>query len=346
MKIGDKLYSEKHGIVTITGKKYQMVGNKSVFVVKNEAGKEVKLSGTEIPLSDHFENVKTAEKLRSEEEARMENEEMNRKAKEEEDKAKESEDMAEEEKEKAEKEELIETIESIEEKTKDYTETFAEISKNIKDFSVKAEFNAVVKKLSEVKGSIEGLEKPKDYTEILDELVSVVSKIKLEVDLKPIEKKLTALLQKEFPAFPKFPEIPKFELPEVVKVDTGLKQTLEDVIEDGRIKVTVDRVGGGGGGFSDNRVADADSVIINPATEETLQSLLAASGGTIYNYVKMDEGATYTYIGYTNTTGWQIKRMTNADTSLLYADGLFSGTYADFDAAWAARASITYAYTT
>ena len=84
----------------------------------------------------------------------------------------------------------------------------------------------------------------------------------------------------------------------------------------------------------------------NPATEETLQSLLAASGGTTYNYVKMDEGATYTYFGYTNTTGWQIKRMTNADTSLLYADGLFSGTYADFDAAWAARASITYAYTT
>lgn len=83
-----------------------------------------------------------------------------------------------------------------------------------------------------------------------------------------------------------------------------------------------------------------------PATEETLQAVLAASGGTTYNYVKMDEGATYTYIGYTNTTGWQIKRMTNADTSLLYADGLFSGTYADFDAAWAARASITYAYTT
>ena len=84
----------------------------------------------------------------------------------------------------------------------------------------------------------------------------------------------------------------------------------------------------------------------NLATEETLQAVLAASGGTTYNYVKMDEGATYTYFGYTSTTGWQIKRMTNADTSLLYADGLFSGTYADFDTAWAARASITYAYTT
>lgn len=99
-------------------------------------------------------------------------------------------------------------------------------------------------------------------------------------------------------------------------------------------------------GVSITEIIGADGVLKNPATEETLQAVLAASGGTTYNYVKMDEGATYTYIGYTNTTGWQIKRMTNADTSLLYADGLFSGTYADFDAAWAARASITYAYTT
>ncbi len=111
--------------------------------------------------------------------------------------------------------------------------------------------------------------------------------------------------------------------------------------KEGRVLVEVDRTGGGGSG-----VINATGSPINPATEETLQSLLAASGGTTYNYVKMDEGATYTYIGYTSTTGWQIKRMTNADTSMLYADGLFSGTYADFDAAWAARASITYAYTT
>lgn len=285
MKIGDKLYSEKHGIVTITGKKYQMIGNKSVFVVKNEGGKEVKLSGNEIPLSDHFEGVKAAERLRSEEEALVAKEEEYRKEKEEKDKMKEEEEMAEEEKEKKEKGELIETIESIEEKTKDYTETFAEISKNIKDFSVKEEFDSVVKKLSEVKGSIDGLEKPKDYTGILDELVSVVSKIKLEVDLGPVEKKLNAILQKDFPAFPKFPEIPKFELPEVVKVETGLGAKLDDVIEDGRIKVTVDRVGVGGGGFTDNRVANSDSVIVNPATEEKQDRLLLVKnpGQTLYD---------------------------------------------------------------
>lgn len=338
MKIGDQLYSEKHGIVTITGKKYQMVGNKSVFVAKNEEGKEVKLDGTEIPLSDHFESIKTAEKLRSEEESRVEIEEMNRKAKEEEDKMKESEDMTEKEHEMAEKKELIETIESIEEKTKDYTETFAEISKSIKDFSVKKEFDSVVKKLSEVKSSIDSTEKPKDYTDILDELVAVVSKIKLEVDLGLVEKKLNAILQKDFPAFPKFPEIPKFELPEVVKVETGLGDKLDSVIEDGRIKVTVDRVGMGGGGFTDNRVADSDSVIINPATEETLQKL---SGDERTEVVV---SGLITYVGKAAMTAtvaqavWKIKKVDETTgVSITWADG-----NTNYDNIFNNYASLTY----
>lgn len=344
MKIGDQLYSEKHGIVTITGKKYQMVGNKSVFVAKNEEGKEVKLDGTEIPLSDHFESVQNEEKMQAEEKMKAHRAAMEAKMKEEENMKMEEEQMTEKEHEMAEKAELIETIESIEEKTKDYTETFAEISKNIKDFSVKEEFEAVVRKFSEIKGSIDGIEKPKDYTDLFEKLITVVSKIKLEADLGPVEKKLNAILQKDFPAFPKFPEIPKFELPEVVKVETGLGDKLDSVIEDGRIKVIVDRVGMGGGGFTDNRVADSDSVIINPATEETLQSLLAASGGGAYE-TRIDEvSATVSYIGKatpgaaTSAASWQITKLDETTGLVLsYADDVTT-----FTKIWDNRASYTY----
>lgn len=87
-----------------------------------------------------------------------------------------------------------------------------------------------------------------------------------------------------------------------------------------------------------------DGVLVNPATEETLQALLDASGGTSYNYIQSETGATYKYYGFSNLTGWQIKRKTLATGVWEIAYELFTETYADFDAAWADRASITYNY--
>lgn len=59
--------------------------------------------------------------------------------------------------------------------------------------------------------------------------------------------------------------------------------------------------------------------------------------------LRMDEGATYTYIGEaetgtaTSAAEWRIKRLTNADNTIVWADGNSS-----FDNIWDNRASLTY----
>ena len=59
--------------------------------------------------------------------------------------------------------------------------------------------------------------------------------------------------------------------------------------------------------------------------------------------IRIDEGATYTYIGLAapgaieGSASWRIKRMTNATTNILYADG-----NANFDNIWSNRASLIY----
>lgn len=59
--------------------------------------------------------------------------------------------------------------------------------------------------------------------------------------------------------------------------------------------------------------------------------------------IRIDEGATYTYIGHAATASaegdavWRIKRMTNADTTILWADGNGS-----FDNIWDDRTSLSY----
>lgn len=59
--------------------------------------------------------------------------------------------------------------------------------------------------------------------------------------------------------------------------------------------------------------------------------------------LRLDEGATYTYIGeaqpgaLTSAASWRIKRMTNSDSTIVWADGNNS-----FDNIWDNRASLTY----
>lgn len=87
---------------------------------------------------------------------------------------------------------------------------------------------------------------------------------------------------------------------------------------------------------------NTSSAQINPATEETAQAILAASGGASYS-TRYDEGATYTYIGSAvagsseASAVWQIKRMTNSNYTIVFADGdtLFNNI-------WANRASLSY----
>jgi hypothetical protein len=59
--------------------------------------------------------------------------------------------------------------------------------------------------------------------------------------------------------------------------------------------------------------------------------------------VRVDEGATYTYVGQSSPGAanadavWRIKRITNATTTITFADG-----NANFDNVWDNRASLTY----
>jgi hypothetical protein len=91
-------------------------------------------------------------------------------------------------------------------------------------------------------------------------------------------------------------------------------------------------------------IISKDGVLVNPATEETLQAVLAATGGTTYNYIQSEEGATYKYYGYSSSTGWQIKRKTLASGVWEIASGLFTGSYSTYDLAWADKAIITFNY--
>lgn len=70
-----------------------------------------------------------------------------------------------------------------------------------------------------------------------------------------------------------------------------------------------------------------------------------ANGETSGQYFtsRLDQGATYTYIGQADPgtleseSAWQIKRMTNSNNTILFADG-----NANFDNVWTNRASLSY----
>jgi hypothetical protein len=82
-----------------------------------------------------------------------------------------------------------------------------------------------------------------------------------------------------------------------------------------------------------------NGVLINPATEETLQAVLSATGGSTYTYIQSAATVTYKYYGYYSSTGWQIKRKTLASGVWEKASGL-----GDYDTAWADRANKSYSY--
>lgn len=78
------------------------------------------------------------------------------------------------------------------------------------------------------------------------------------------------------------------------------------------------------------------------ATETTLQAVLDGLTPQVYS-LRYDEGATYTYIGEatagtaTSAASWRIKRLTNADNTIIWADG-----NTNFDNIYDNRASLSY----
>jgi len=88
---------------------------------------------------------------------------------------------------------------------------------------------------------------------------------------------------------------------------------------------------------------DENGAKFTPATEETLQALLAASGGAYaiaYGKNVLDAGHYYTAYQAVGGTAWRIKRINATTSSIEWASGADN-----LAAAWAAKTSQNYSYT-
>lgn len=93
-----------------------------------------------------------------------------------------------------------------------------------------------------------------------------------------------------------------------------------------------------------SKILNAFEQVINPATEETQQDILAALGGGVRTQL-IDESGSYTYIGEaepgtaTSSASWRIKRVdetADPDVTVKWAG---TGT---FNQVWDNRASLSY----
>jgi hypothetical protein len=221
-----------------------------------------------------------------------------------------------------------------------------------------------VKNISEAKA---------DFTEVITILTNILNKEEKEIefpeqkdvviDLKPVVKGLEEL-KKKIPVIKPLKlvdytdslkrivsaiEVDRTEnLPKIKDIDAiaTLLQQIRDKEEkeipfefkDGRLKVEVDRAGGGS--FSDPGVKNIANEYINPATEETLKEVRDALGGgtSTWYYVQKETGATYKYYGYASSTGWKIMRKTLATGVFGYAQD----TAEAYETGWANRTTHTY----
>ncbi len=167
------------------------------------------------------------------------------------------------------------------------------------------------------------------------------------VDLSETNKTLKEIAKKEYPEFPKFPEFPSFA-DIFQKALSPIKDVLEKILakpekenppfefdEFGRVKVNVDRAGGGGGNPS-VMLETKNGEILNPATEETLAGTMS---------IAVDETSTVgvIYVGKAAIGSsiaspvWQVKKIYEDSTPSQWADG-----NSNFDNVWDNRPSLTY----
>jgi hypothetical protein len=229
----------------------------------------------------------------------------------------------------------------------------------VKNFPLFPEFpnnSEIVDAINELKEKIEGLElKPNitvknDLNKFLalfrsgrdkNDIINALEKLKESFDslVIPESKDYTNLIKKISEKIDSF-EFKSFVIP-------------EELIENNQIKVKVDRVGSGGWGREIVGVKNIIGAQVNPATneelitlntkdfatEETLQAVLAASGGSVYNFIQSEISGAYEYYGYASSTGWKFKRMTVATEIWMVASGV-----GDYDTAWADKISKDYNY--
>lgn len=174
------------------------------------------------------------------------------------------------------------------------------------------------------------------------------------VDLSETNKTLKEIAKKEYPEFPKFPEFPSFA-DIFQKALSPIKDVLEKILakpekenppfefdEFGRVKVNVDRAGGGGGNPS-VMLETKNGEILNPATEEK-QDVLIGNYAILLDDISTS-GVTYVgkaIIGSSQASAvWQIRKLDESGTpttlSITWADG-----NSNFDNVWSDRLTESY----
>lgn len=182
----------------------------------------------------------------------------------------------------------------------------------------------IIKALEKIEKCIPKYEQKEvaDYTELLSRMCEMMATPEEKTDLSKIESALDSMAktddiaviadwlktisEKKYPEFPDFPRD-----------------------KDGIPYFNPTRVGSGGSGNSTTTNAAGEA--INPATEETLQAVLAASGGgkatNMYGFQAKSTTASYTYYFYEDASlNWYIMRKTIATGVMDYTKG--TGGYA------------------
>jgi hypothetical protein len=198
-----------------------------------------------------------------------------------------------------------------------------DLSVNIGKTKVNIDTTSIVKALGKIEKKLDKLEQKEitDYTLMLDELMKILEKPFDFTEIKKIKESVDALATK------------LATTEDISVIADWLKSIYEKKekeygfeFENGRLKVAVDRVGGGGGGLTPIETGYLQK-LEGVATEETLQASLAD-----YKITDFDNE----YYGYTKANGeWYIMKIT--DTSARYAKG-----DTDYETNWAERASLSY----
>ena len=189
-----------------------------------------------------------------------------------------------------------------------------DLSVNIGKTKVNVDTDSVVKAIKGLEKNLDKLEQKEitDYTLMLDELMKIlekpfdfteIKKIKASIDKLATTEDLTAIAEWLKAIYEK--EYPKTEFE----------------FNDGRLKVEVDRVGGGGGGG----LTQVESVAIQgAATEETLQASLGD-----YRISDIEDP----YYGYAKADGsWYIMKLLGTEARYVKGDS-------DYTTAWTNRAT-------
>ena len=210
-----------------------------------------------------------------------------------------------------------------------------EMKVNVGKTKVEVNTKEVVKAIEKLYEAMPKMEKQEviDYTLILDEMCQIMEKPHYTLDIQKIQDTLNRLATTEDMGI----------IAEYLQVLIDKKQPEFPELKftkDGELMVKVDRVGGGGGGLTQDESLAIQAV----ATEETQKSVLSAiqglGGG---NYKKrVAESGGYVYVGYaamasdTSAAVWRIKRI-GATGSEDWADG-----DDQFNNIWDNYATLTY----